>query len=227
MNKITRIVASTLSLLAIVSYSPVIRAEEKSFLDTFPNLKQYVYQPPKSGFYLGMGLSPVGFAANRFIFTADFFQLHYLSENWDFELLNAAYGFTRAQSSEFESTNFTFHSSAMYRFSKTFSAGPLLGYEFVSFPNVGSHIVSPTTALETNDQPFSSHGPIYGAMISETYPYKKNYLIQINEMAYQETYSTTRTAQNWIYLYDDSRISADHSLIGAQIVYMLGLSFLY
>ncbi len=199
----------------------------KSFLQKFPNLKQYVFKPPKSGFYLGMGLSPIGFASNRYIFAADFFQVHYLTANWDIELLNASYAVTRAQSSEFESDDFTFRSAAKYRITDTLSAGPLLGFEFVSFPKVGSHIVSPTTDLETKDQPFSSHGLIYGAMVSETYPYKKNYYIQINEMAYQETYSTTKTAQNWIYLYDDPSITGNHNLIGAQLVYMLGFSFLY
>ncbi len=202
-------------------------AATKSFLDTFPNLKQYVFQEPKSGFYLGMGISPLGVGADRFSIAADFFQVHYLSDKLDFEILDASYGLTVAQSSEFESTAFIFRTSPKYRISNTLSLGPLLGMEYISFPKVGSRITNPLTNRATKDQPFSSHGLIYGGMVTETFPYKTDYLIQINAMAYQETYSTTRTQQNWVYLYDDSRIAADHNLIGANLVYMLSLSFLY
>ena len=210
--------------LGLIIYSPKALAG-KSFLQSFPNLRKYVYKPPSSGFYLGLGVSPVGILRDRFVFSADFFSVHYIDHNWDWELLNASYGVTRAQPSELGSTSFIFRSTIKFRVTRVISGGPLIGYEYISFPQVGSRIYRSPYA--TPDEPFSSEGPIYGGMVSETYRLKKNYLLQISEIAFQETYSVTKTAQNWNYLYDDPILNANPQLIGASTVTMIEVSFLY
>jgi hypothetical protein len=216
--------------LVFMAYLPILWAQpappEGGFLETFPHLKPYVYEEPKSGFFLGLGLSPVGILGNSMMFSANFFELHWIRDRYDVELLNASYAFTRAETSEFQSTHFTFRTSWKYRFFGPISAGPLIGYEYVSFPGIGARIFQ-GGKIQPSSEPFSSEGWIYGAMVSETFKYEKDYLIKINELAYEETYSTTHTAQGWTYIYDDQSIQQDNSKIKAGTVIMIEGSFLY
>ena len=195
------------------------------FLNAFPQLKPYVYEEPPSGFYLGVGLSPVGMLKDRFMLTLDMFQLHWMNEKWDVEILNASYSVTRAQSAAVQSTQFTARASAKYRFFKNFSVGPLIGYEFVSFPNITAQLRKGN--LFSPSEPFSSRGIIYGGMLTETFTMGKGYLLQINELAYKQTYSTTQTAEGWNYYYNDASIRNDPTQIEAGFVMMIEASFLY
>ena len=196
------------------------------FLNAFPQLKPYVYEEPPSGFYLGVGLSPVGLLKDRFMLTLDMFQLHWMNDKWDVEILNAAYSVTRAQSSAVQSTQFTARSTVKYRFFKNFSVGPLVGYEFVSFPNITAQLQKGN--LFSPSEPFSSRGWIYGGMLTETFKMGGgSYLLQINELAYKQTYSTSQTAEGWNYYYNDATIRNDPSQIQAGFVMMIEASFLY
>lgn len=197
-----------------------------SFLDLYPQLKSYLYQEPPSGLFVGLGLTPVGVLKNSFMFTGNFFELHWIKDRYDIEILDAAYGVTESQASEFQSTHFTFRAAPKYRFFGILSAGPLIGYELVSFPNVGARLFR-SPKIQPSSEPYSARGFIFGAMLSETVSYKKDYLIKINELAYQETYSTSPPAGGWSYIYDDSNLQLDQSKISASTVFMLEISFLY
>lgn len=201
-------------------------APEAPFLEAFPNLKNYIFEEPKSGFYLGFGATPIGVMTDRVLFAADFFQLHWMSEHWNIEILNASYGFTQAQNTTLQSNQFTFRTAPKYKIGQLFSIGPVFGYEYVTFRNVGAKLFK--TPWETQVfEPFSSSGIIYGGMISETFKYKNDYLIQFNELAYQQTYSVKKTPENWTYVYEDPSIEADPNVIGASFVILIQASFLY
>lgn len=213
-------------LLSMTSNAFAQSQPAQSFLSTYPQLQPYVYQEPKSGFFLGLGISPVGILRDRMMFTANFFELHWIEDRYDVELLNASYAFTRAQTSEFQSTHFTFRASPKYRVIGPISVGPILGYEYVSFPSIGARIFQGGKMSE-DSEPFSSGGWIYGLMVSETFKSGTDYLFKINELAYQETYSTTQTSRGWTYIYDDQQIQKDKTKISAGVVLMIEGSFLY
>jgi hypothetical protein len=199
---------------------------DQSFLAVYPQLKNYVYEEPPTGFFLGLGASPLGLLHSRLMFTGNFFELHWIKDRYDIEILNAAYGFTKAQTSEFASTAFTFRASPKYRFFGNISGGPLLGYELVSFPDVGAKIFR-SPFIQPQSEPFSSRGWIYGVEFSETWTWGKNSLFKLTEVFYQETYSATTTDHGWTYRYDDSSLQNDQSNIAASTVMMLELSFLF
>src|SRR6185437_11023470 len=125
------------------------------FLEKYPHLRDNVYQEPDSHFYLGLSAGG-GLVQSRMYFSANFFQAHYISDQWDLELFSATYGQTTAQPSYAQSHNFVFRTVPKYRWNDFLSIGVLLGYEFVSFPNVSSTIYKNTQ--ETLPEPFSSSG---------------------------------------------------------------------
>jgi hypothetical protein len=196
------------------------------FLQEFSHLKPYIYEEPPTGLFLGVGVSPIGILADKFMFTLNFFELHWIKDRYDIEIFNAAYAFTKAQSSEFQSTHFTFRASPKYRVFGHFSIGPLLGYELISFSGIGTKIMR-TPYITSNYEPFSSRGWIYGAEASQTFTYGKDYRIKVNALVYNETYSTKQTAQGWDYRFEDQLVQTDNSKIAAGTVTMFELSFLY
>jgi hypothetical protein len=199
---------------------------DQSFLGLYPQLKNYVYEEPPSGFFLGLGASPVGLLHNRMMFTGNFFELHWIKDRYDIEILNAAYSITKAQTSEFASTAFTFRAAPKYRFFGNISGGPLLGYELVSFPDVGAKIYR-SPYIQPQSEPFSSRGWIYGLEFSETWNWSKGTLFKITEVFYQQTYSATTTDHGWTYRFDDANLQNDQSDIGPSTVMMVEFSFLF
>lgn len=199
---------------------------EPVFMESYPHLKNYIYKEPASGFYFGVGGSPVGVVADRMIFGVNFFQLHYLNDPWDVEILNAGYGFTRTGDTDLASDHFTFRTSLKYKFTKLISLGFTLGYELVSFQNVDAKLFK--APFVTQDwEPFSSRGWIYGIIASQTLPYKGKYLFRINEVVYKESYSVTETKEGWGYLFKNPSVQADSSRIEAGYVAAIEFSILY
>lgn len=189
-------------------------------------MKNYVYEEPPTGFFLGLGASPLGILHDRMMFTGNFFELHWIKDRYDIEIINAAYSFTKAQTSEFQSTHFTFRASPKYRFFGVISIGPLIGYELVSFPDVGARIFR-APYIQPQSEPFSSRGWIYGVEVAQTFHYGKNNLFKITEAAYQQTYSATSTDHGWTYRFDDSALQDDTSKIAAGTVLLVEFSFLF
>ena len=201
-------------------------APEPAFMDAFPKLKDYRYEEPPTGFYMGFGVSPIGVVKDRTMFSANFLQVHWMNRWLDYEILNATFASTRASSAEYQSTSFTFRTSLKYKISNWFSAGALVGYEFVSFPNLKAVLTN--NPYKTYEEPFSSRGPIYGAIATETFKWKDTpYVIQLNEVGYQESYSTSSTADGWDYNFGASPVQADRTLIQASLVFAIEAAFLF
>lgn len=196
-----------------------------SFLDENPSLKKYIYREPDTHFYFGFGASPVTVFHNRFGFDVSVFQIHYMSPSLDWEIFNAAFGFTLPDTNGIAARSYTFRTVPKWRLGKTLSVGPLLGYEFVSFPTVTAYLEK--SLFTPVSYPFSAGGPIYGFAISETFDAGSDYKFKINELGYMQNYSTTGTSNGWKYYYDQSSLNADQSPIAPGWVFSFEFSFLY
>lgn len=200
-------------------------AQGSTITETYPHLKDYTFKEPKSPYYLGFGITPIGTVKNRFMFAANFFQVHWVKDRYDLELFNASYGFTNAQPSSIQSTHFTFRTAPKYKVLQSFSVGPILGYEFVSYPQINARLYA--NGLSTPSEPFSSRGFIYGAMVSENLDYKQDYILKLNQVIYNQTYSTEKTDLNWLYLYDRTDLRRDKTNIESGLVILFELSLLF
>lgn len=213
-----------LAMTVFVSLAHADPVNEAPFIEAYPHLKDYTFEEPKSGIFFGLGVSPLGTLKDKLIFSADFFQVHYFSTNWDIEIMNVSYGMAKAQASAKNTDSFTFRAAPKFRIGNVFSVGPVVGYEFVNFPNLQASLFK--DALKSTDVLFSEQGFIYGIMLSETFHYGE-YLIQINEVGYQENYSEVQTPEGWHYVYNDPDVQANPSLIGPGFVTMIEVSFLF
>lgn len=212
-------------VLVLVLLKTLNLSAEPAFIETYPHLKDYIFEEPKSDFYIGFGAAPVGAIKNRMLFTANFFQVHWIRKPWDIEILSASYGFTTAEPSYVKSRHFIFRTAPKFNVYKFFSVGPMLGYELVSFPEISARLYKNSFASPT--EPFSTRGIIYGVMVSENFELKNNYIFKLNQVFYKQTYSTERTDEDWLFLYDRRELRLDTTPIQAETVFMLEASLLF
>jgi len=200
-------------------------ADDQSFLDKYPLLKKNIYTEPSSNLYLGFSMGVLGVVRDRMFFTANFFQIHYMTSYWDNELLSISYGTTTANPSYVQSNHFVFRTMPMYRISRFLSVGVLGGYEYVSFPQISAVLYD--GIYETKTEPFSSSGVIYGFGASQNFESESAYKIKINEVVYKETYSTQDAGKGWSYLYDSQALRADTTPIKAGVVMMIEVGMIF
>lgn len=217
-----RAIAATLLLL-------LARPASASFLEEFADLKKLTPPEPRSSFYFAFGLSPVAISQNSTSVMFDAFELHWLSRFVDFELLSGSVGFSLIADTDFAaSRRFLARSSPKLRVLEFLSVGPLVGYEFVTFPNVPTRLTQ--GGLQTPyAEPFSSSGVLYGMQVSETFHYGDSYLIKVSQSFYKQTYSTTKTSNGWNYQFDIPALAADpdRKAIRASYVIMMDVSLLF
>ncbi len=200
---------------------------DQGFIDKYPHLKQNIYTEPPSNLYLGFSLGVLGILKDREFFSANFFQVHYLTSSLDYEVLSISYGTTIANPSYLQATHFVFRSVPKYRLSKLFSIGPVLGYEYVSFAKINAVLYNSQNSLQTKTEPFSSSGLIYGLGASENFDWDKSYKIKINQLIYQETYSTEKAGRGWSYLYELQNLRTDVTPIKAGILILVEVGVLF
>ncbi|OFZ39868.1 MAG: hypothetical protein A2504_17570 [Bdellovibrionales bacterium RIFOXYD12_FULL_39_22] len=218
-----------LTITSIIFMSNNARAQS-AFLTQYPHLKKFLYLEPSPHLFLGLGLSPLGLVQSKVYFSANLFQLHFIENNWDFEIFSASIGKTSAQSSSAQSDHFTIRSSPKYKIYGVVSAGPVIGLEFVRFPNLQSRLYKGgwTTPLET----FSTSGSFYGLAISENIDIGDHYILKISQLLYKQGYSIKKTHNNWQYLLFDSNSYEleDEEIVAAispDTVFMLEFSILF
>lgn len=200
-------------------------ASGPSFLEKYPHLQQNLYTEPNSNLYLGLSVGILGVLENRMIFSANFFQLHYITPYWDNEILSISYGTTTANPSYVQSNHFIFRTVPKIRLGKTFSIGPLFGYEYVSFPDITAELYN--NGLNTYPEPFSSYGWIYGLGASENFDSDKSYKLKVTEVVYQETYSTQKAGRGWSYEYDMMSLNLNTAPIKAGTVFMIEVGYIF
>jgi hypothetical protein len=199
---------------------------ETSLTKQYPALGNYVFDEPASRVLIGFGIGPFGIIRNNMAFSANLFQFHWVNPWLDWEVFSVSYAMTLNTSDPTASKQFTFRTIPKYRINSTFSIGPLLGYELVTFPNLGSQIYNGT--LATPQESFSSRGLVYGGAVSETFPLNKDLKIKLNELVYQETYSTTNAPENgWSYRYSTPGLNQNQGPINPGTVFLLEFSILY
>ena len=198
------------------------------FLAEFPGLTQFVHREPRSQFYFGFGVSPVGIVDNRIIHSFSAFQCHYIDGLLDFEMFNATIALSSVSKEGFSSSRqLAFRSSPKLLLFGFLSVGPLLGYEYVSFPDVTSRLVKGSFA--TPYEPFSGQGLVYGAVVSQSFDFGDAYKIKLTQSLYRQTYDTHQTGTGWTHQFErrELEMDPDRTLIKPSLVFQLEVAFLF
>lgn len=198
---------------------------EQTFLEKYPHLKNNLFAEPNSNLYLGFSIGLLGVLKDRMFFSANFFQVHYVSSFWDYEVFSASYGTTTANPSYVQSNHFIFRTIPKFRINDWLSLGPLLGYEFVSFPQIKAVLYDGT--YQTKSEPFSSAGMIFGVGASQNFTTEAGTKLRLNEVVYKETYSTKDAGRGWAYLFDDRDLRDDSTPIDAGVMFMVELGMMF
>jgi hypothetical protein len=204
---------------------PVWQNTDTQFLKQYPHLQDNLYKEPESHLFLGLSAGVLGFVSNRLIFSANFFQVHYITQRWDSEIFSIAYASTTAHPSGIKSNHFIFRTIPKYRITRIISAGPLLGYEFINFPSVSA--VLEQNSQVTRPEPFSTSGVIYGAAVAETFKLESGTTFRVTEVGYQENYSNTSAGQGWNYLYSSTSLRTNPSPLAAGLVLQVEVGILF
>ena len=209
--KINSRIISILFVFISMLYSSVninaFENKESEFLKENPNLNKFIYETPHSNIYIGVGLTPLAMTDNRFVFAGSIFQLHYINDIWDIEMLNISLGLNLAENSMYSSYHFIFRTSPKIKVNKTLSLGLIIGWELVSFPKVNKKEYH--DGYFTPMEPFSSSGAIFGFIISQEFRYYNDYLIKISGFIYREFYSVEETRYSWKYWFEEEEIELD------------------
>ncbi len=205
---------------------PIWSNTDTQFFKQYPYLDHNVYHEPDSHFMFGFSAGILGLVENRLLFSGNFFQVHYQTQQLDWEMLNIAYGMSTANPSNIKSNHFIFRTAPKYRMTRKMAVGPLLGYEFVNFPTVTA-VLYKDRAGETQPEPFSSAGMIYGVEVTETFPLDNGWQLRLSQVGYQETYSTSDAGKGWSYLYADSALRKDPGPLKAGTVIELEIGLLF
>jgi hypothetical protein len=197
-----------------------------SVIDTYPGLEKFVSTERASNIYFGFGVNPFNLVCNKVGFSASVIQIHWIKDNYDFEIFNGSFGsaFGKDYGSE---QYFLLRTSPKYRIFKNISIGPLAGIEFVSFPDVQDELTK--NNYFTQPVNFSSVGAVYGFSVAETFNIgtSGSTLLRVSESLYKETYSTVGTKNGWNYYYLSNALNADASPIAATTVFLLEVSYLF
>jgi len=199
---------------------------DTSILQENPNLEKYTFSEPRSEVQIGFGLSPFGMIRDQMGISANLFQFHWITSHLDWEIFSLSFAESLGGDDVTKSKQFTFRTVPKYRINQTFSIGPLLGYEFVSFPNLQSQIFNGT--LATPQENFSSRGVVYGGVLSETFPLNSDLTFKVNQVLYKETYSTSNANEDgWTYRFANPALNQNSGPINPGTVLMFEFSVLY
>lgn len=200
----------------------------------FPELKKFLYIPPKASVYIGLGIAPISLMNSKLFFSFNLFQAHYLTENWDWEILSASLGMTRSDKDFANSRHFTLRTSPKYVFMNLFdtgkvSIGPVVGIEYVEFPEIEVRKCRNNRCTPDYEN-LTTSGAIYGVSLSQTFLMKKDRRFKITEMYYKQNYDVTSSESGWDYDPLNSTIfsnSSNKDEIVADSVFLIEFSFLF
>ena len=221
MNKLSFLPLCFFTGLACLA-GPGARAD---IMSEFPSLKKYIHAEPETHIRFGVGISPVGIMENKAMVSFNLFQVHWINGDFDIEAFSGSFGTTISGDPLSKLQSFTFRTIPKYRFSESISVGPLVGYEFVSYPDVIARIYKKNAFAP--EEPFSSSGLIYGAAVSQTFNLSEKYTLKINEIFYQQTYDTKGTFNDWKYFYKNDLLNSSQDPIAPGPVVVLELSLLF
>ncbi len=203
------------------------------FYEEYPKLKKFTFKEPLSGIFFGIGVSPISLLNNRIYFGGNFFQVHWIKNRWDIEILSASVGFSvgsdmvGVNKNSTASRHFTIRTFPKFRLFKNMSLGPVFGIEFISFPEINAQQLIGVEA--TNVEPFSNQGFIWGFGASQLIELSNGMKLKINEIAFRQTYSVTESAVGTIFVFSDNEIQSDpeRALIAPGWVFLIEASVLF
>lgn len=219
------ILTSILASLGLAVCTVCTSASAQDVIEEFPSLKPHIYREPDSGFRFGFGVNPFVLVKDRMSFSFSLIQIHYQKSWLDWEILNTGFGLSISTRDEDRMQYFIFRTAPKVRLSSLISVGPLLGYEFVRFPEVKTRLQKGN--FFTPIQEFSSDGLIFGGVLTQNFKFRSKYLIRLEQVFYKQNYSTGETQEGWEYIYLKDNIRQDKGSIKAGYVFGLGVSFIY
>jgi hypothetical protein len=197
-----------------------------SFIEDHPLLKEYRFKEPASNIFFGFGASPLSITNNGVLVSVSAFQLHYVKNEFDIELISANLGFSLTNSNLTVSRKIIVRTVPKIKISSVLSIGPVFGAEFVNFPNVNTKVYS-GSKITPSYVPFSQVGYIFGVGASQTFVLSEEFKLRLNEFLYQENYSTTTASNNWSFYYQDSGLQSSTAPIQASTVVALEFCLLF
>lgn len=196
------------------------------FLEEFPHLKKDLYEEPDNRLRFGFGLIPVQFMKNKAGVGVNIIQIHWMPRFIDWEVLGVSYSATVSGEPVSQINLFTFKTSPKIKITENISIGPVFGQEFVSFPLIKARLYK--EVLFTPEEAFSTRGPLFGLVLSETFKLGEKYMIKVNQMAYRQNYKTDGTNSGWKYYYtSDEALNKSQKPISPGIVFLMDVSFIF
>lgn len=214
---------SLLALLCVCGTTSQARAE---FLEDFPQLNELVFKEPVSPIRLGASVVPIGIMKDKTFLGFSPLQAHWKSGWLDWEIASCWIGISNARNKYADSRSFFARTVPKFRILESLSIGPVVGYELITYPEIGSKIYK--GRWFTPAEPFSSRGVAYGGMISLSFPMGKQTL-RISPMYLARTYPYKSLKNGWAYIYTHPEVQTDaaveelapESLIAIEIGIML------
>jgi hypothetical protein len=214
-------------------------ADEKKdaqIIQDFPELKKFLYQPPKAPVYIGIGVTPLGIMGSKLYFGLNLFQAHYLTSFWDIELLSVSIGQATSNKDFANSRHFYARTSpkivVMNIFQTgTISIGPMAGVEFVSFSQIPVKKINPNNTSEITPQyeDLTTSGFFYGLQVSETFTLAKDRRFKMNQVIFKQSYDVDKSEYGWTFDYQDPSLAlaANKKEFAASTVFLLEFSYLF
>lgn len=204
-----RVAALTCLLLALLATpahadtAPPAGAEpEIRLFEKHPALNKYLFEESPSRFTVGFGVTPVSLMKDKFYFGLNVFQVHWMSESVDWQILSAGVGFGFAQTGEARSRHASLRTAPMLRLMDFLSVGPVLGYEVLVFPNLQAKLRQDIAVLplQSEPEPFSTHGIVLGVMASQRLPLEDGRTVRFSQILARQSYFTNRARrEGWVY----------------------------
>jgi len=208
---------------------------DPQLIQDFPELKKFLFRPPKAPIYIGIGVSPLGIMGSKLFFGLNLFQAHYITSFWDIEIFSASLGQASSSKKFANSQHFYARTSpkiiVMNIFQTgTISVGPVGGLEFVNFSNIPVKKVDPDTNITTPDfEDMTTSGFFYGIMVSETFTMAKDRRFKMSQLIFKQRYDVKNTENGWRFDYQDDSINLaeNQKEIAADTVFLLEFSYLF
>jgi hypothetical protein len=208
--------------------------KESPVILEYPELKKFLYVPPKAPVYIGLGVAPISLMGSKLFFNLSLFQVHYMNDNWDIELFSASIGQSRSDKSYANSRHFTGRFSPKYIFMNIFdtgkvSIGPLIGMEYAQFSEIPVRKAR-GAARTPKYEDLTTGGYIYGFTLSQTFTLSKDRKFKISQMFYKQTFNIRENEYGWTNEPRDGNVfdgGANEEEISKKNVFLIEFAFLF
>lgn len=181
------------------------KQKDAALIREYPELKKFLFTPPRSNLYIGFGGSPIGLVGSKFMITASFFQLHYMDSFWDIELFNASFSKISAKNEFAEAKSFSVKMAPKINLFKIFetgtlSIGAMIGIEATEFENIlvqQKKNVRGRILKTSNLINLTTVGAIYGAVLSQSFKLKSGNIFRLSEYYYYQNHKIKNTKYDW------------------------------